>query len=120
MKNVFWAILGVLAIVAIVFIKKDGGDMNKDGAAATPSEMSKVYVDGAGQKLMVTIDTEKAQVSFGPVGSVTLKSSTANLSGITYTNQDETLVFWDKGLTANLTQNGEVIFEGSLQENGSN
>lgn len=114
MKNLVLVILGIVVVLAIVLFKKNG--MNNSSGDSMMAESSKVFVNDSGQELKANSTPESSQVTFSSIGTVNLKG-TANASGVEYKNEDSSIVFWDRGLSAVLSQNGNIIFEGNLKNN---
>ncbi len=127
MKNIVWVILGILVLAVILFVmKKDdsqrgeaGPQMSNQNEGEVPVKMDKVFIDETGQELKVESTLKSAKLSFSAIGNVTL-SGNPTASGVEYKSADGELVFWDRGTSGTLSQNGTVIFQGSLQENSSN
>ncbi|MDQ5883238.1 MAG: hypothetical protein QG654_150 [Patescibacteria group bacterium] len=118
MKNIVWVILGVIAVAAIVFVS--GKNKANDTTINIPVENDKVFVDATGQELRSKSDLSSSDVTFGPIGKMTLGEGKTNLSGTQYTSADGTIIFLDKGPSAVLYQNGTVIFDGMMKEPASN
>lgn len=120
MKNVVWVILGILVVVAIVFLAKKDGGMTNDGGDQELIESAKVYTDSSGKELQATVTVKSAKISFSGLGNLTLKGEQPTLSGVIYKNEDGSVVFADMGPNATLSQNGVVIFEGTLKQSATN
>lgn len=121
MKNIVWVILGIVVFAVILFvIKKDGNKMGDAEPQKDTMEneaavkLDQVFVNDAGQELMVNSTPKSAKISFSAIGNVTLNGY-PTVSGIEYRSADGKLVFWATETSAVLTKDGVVIFEGNLQ-----
>lgn len=121
MKNIVWVILGIVVLAVILFVMKKGG--NKMGDAGpqentmeneAPAMLDRVFVNDAGQELVVDSTPKSAKISFSAIGNVTLNGY-PTVSGIEYRSADGKLVFWARETSAILTKDGVVIFEGNLE-----
>ncbi len=119
MKNVVWVILGILVVVAIVFLAKKDRGMNNNEGDQEFVESAKVYTDSSGKELRATVTIESAKISFSGLGNLTL-TGVPTASGVTYKNEDGSITFVDVGQIAVLSQNGTVIFSGTLQDSTIN
>ncbi|MEZ4103619.1 MAG: hypothetical protein R3B55_03695 [Candidatus Paceibacterota bacterium] len=127
MKGVIWVLAIALVILAVIFFgKKDDSKMTNTDTNVTnsetreePEDVDKVFVNSAGEELKIETRGDFGEVKFASIGSVKLQRS-QTASGVKYHNEDETLVFWDRGVTGELSQNGVVVFEGTFKSSSSN
>ncbi len=112
MKNLVLVVLGIVVVLAIVLFKKNG--MNNSSDDSMMDQSSKVFISDSGQELKFESSPEPGYVTFSEIGTVNLLEGKANASGVEYKNEDGSIVFWYRGLSAMLLQNGNIIFEGRI------
>lgn len=98
-------VLAVIAIGAAFFITRNNDSSSSNTVSAS-------YTDGT-TMVDAMFDTDADTVTFThvSVGTVTLPSA-VSASGARYTNEDESIVFWEHQNEATITKDGEDVFKG--------
>ncbi len=122
MKNIILAVAGLLLIGGVIFFIDYS---NKQSKLETNKEDEKVetiratYV-GETETVQAEFDNEADTVSFieESTGKVTLKRA-MSASGTRYTNNDESIVFWEHQGELTITKDGAEVFKGMVESNAS-
>lgn len=121
MKNVIIAIFGLLVIGGLVFFinQKADRDDNKSGPETT--ETIKATYANDNETLEAEFNNEADTVSFTEesTGKVTLKRAVSG-SGTRYTNEDESIVFWEHQGELTITRDGVEVFRGVVSSQYNN
>ncbi len=122
MKNIILAVAGLLLIGGVIFFidysnKQSKPETNKeDGKVET---IRATYISET-DTVQAEFDNEAGTVSFTEesTGKVTLKRA-MSASGTRYTNDDESIVFWEHQGELTITKDGTEVFKGAVESNAS-
>lgn len=112
MNNKLWGgiIVTVLVVIGLVVAHN-----RMPAVAPAPAEVKNevVFTDQAtGESVPATFSADSVTFTEKSLGTMTLPQA-MSASGARYANADETIVFWNKGDSVFITQNGTIVFNGS-------
>lgn len=130
-KKYTWVVVGLMIITMIVilvgriFTKEDNTlDKNPKEEVTQKGEdksISAIFYSVSGEQVQASFLGDSVTFTQKNLGTITLKQA-ISASGARYANSDESIIFWNKGDNVTISQNNQVIFEGSTTkpENNSN
>ncbi len=108
MKNI---ILGIVGVVLIAFIVISSSGNKKANDPVLGETINETYTSSSGEEVSAVFSGGAVTFYWGGV-EVTLPQA-ISASGARYANEDESLVFWNKGEDVTIYENDTIIFEGS-------
>ena len=91
-------------------------DTAESDASASSNVIEATFVCPDGTELPTVFDNDAQTVTVGlPDGEVTLPQTVSG-SGARYANEDESIVFWNKGDEAMVEVNGETVYQGCVAQ----
>jgi membrane-bound inhibitor of C-type lysozyme len=110
-------LLALLAIVVAGCVPVQPVEPAADMDAAPSSNVIQAtFVCPDGTELPTVFDNDADTVTVGlPDGEVTLPRA-ISASGARYANEDESIVFWNKGDEAMVQVNGDIVYQGCVAQ----
>ncbi len=104
-------IVTIVVIIAIVVAHNQAPASNPAPVADVKNEVV-FYDQVTGEEMPATFYADKVTFTNTKLGTMTLPQA-ISASGARYATADESIVFWNKGDSVFITQNGVIIFNGS-------
>lgn len=118
MKNI---ILGVIGIALVVFVVISSSKNKDNGSYQTGEVIVETYTNPSGEGVSAMF--YDGMVTFNWLGNEITLPQAISASGARYANEDESIVFWNKGNEVTIYENDNIVFEGSAsvdQNDGNN
>ncbi len=110
-KKALW--ITIIAVVVIGVLVYKGGIVSREsGTKEMPYITTTFYDQTTGESTEATFTKDSVTFSNAKLGTMTLPQA-VSASGARYANADESIVFWNKGDSVFITQNGKIVFNGS-------
>ncbi|MCL5969925.1 MAG: MliC family protein [Patescibacteria group bacterium] len=113
--KIFFVILIILAAVGIIYYQFLGKTSKKNAQTIQPQPpVQATFNCSAGKTINAVFTDEKVELVLSDNRTIELPQA-ISASGARYANSDETFVFWNKGDTARIEENGQTTFADCLE-----
>lgn len=117
--KIFFVILIILVVAGVIYYQWSGKMLKKNSQTIQPETTIKATFNcSAGKTISAEFSNEKVELVLSDDRKIELPQA-ISASGARFANSDESFVFWNKGDTAFIEENGQTTFSDCLEAAGN-